>query len=113
TENSRSHAPRRPGRLATRPEGLRMAGMPRVRYTAHVSELPKVYDPHEVEDRLYRFWEEGGYFGAEPDPERRPFTIVMPPPNITGVLHLGHGLDETLQDILVRWRRMQGFEALW
>ena len=78
-----------------------------------MSELPKVYDPHEVEDRLYKFWEDGGYFGAHPDPDRRPFTIVMPPPNITGVLHLGHGLDETLQDILIRWRRMQGYEALW
>jgi len=78
-----------------------------------VSELPKVYDPHEVEERLYRFWEEGGYFHAEPDPERQPYTIVMPPPNITGALHLGHGMDETLQDILIRWRRMQGYEALW
>ncbi len=78
-----------------------------------MSELPKVYDPHEVEDRLYRFWEEGGYFDAGPDPAAVPFTIVMPPPNITGALHLGHGLDETLQDIVVRWRRMQGFQALW
>jgi valyl-tRNA synthetase len=78
-----------------------------------VPELPKVYEPREVEDRLYKFWEEGGYFSASPNPERAPFTIVMPPPNITGVLHLGHGLDETLQDILVRWRRMQGYEALW
>src|SRR6266581_1951356 len=80
---------------------------------ANMPDLPKVYDPHEVEDRLYRFWEEGGYFGAEPNPEKTPFTIVMPPPNITGALHLGHGLDETPQDILVRWRRMQGDETLW
>ncbi|HLI57157.1 MAG TPA: valine--tRNA ligase, partial [Actinomycetota bacterium] len=78
-----------------------------------MSELAKVYEPREVEDRLYRFWEEGGYFTAAPDAGKSPFTIVMPPPNITGVLHLGHGLDETLQDILTRWRRMQGFEALW
>ena len=76
-------------------------------------ELPTVYEPREVEDRLYRFWEEGGYFGAQPNPGRTPFTVVMPPPNITGALHLGHGMDETLQDILVRWRRMQGYEALW
>jgi valyl-tRNA synthetase len=78
-----------------------------------MSELAKGYEPAEVEGRLYRFWEEGGYFSAQPSPERPPFTIVMPPPNITGVLHLGHGMDETLQDILVRWRRMQGYEALW
>src|SRR5947209_8314405 len=78
-----------------------------------MAELPKVYDPHEVEERLYRFWEEGGYFHADPDPEGQPYTIVMPPPNITGALHLGHGMDETLQDILIRWRRMQGYEALW
>ncbi|HEU5002473.1 MAG TPA: valine--tRNA ligase [Actinomycetota bacterium] len=76
-------------------------------------ELPTVYEPREVEDRLYRFWEDGGYFGAQPNPDRTPFTVVMPPPNITGALHLGHGMDETLQDILVRWRRMQGYEALW
>ena len=78
-----------------------------------MSEQPLAYEPREVEDRLYRFWEEGGYFGAHPNPERKPFTIVIPPPNITGVLHLGHGLDETLQDVLIRWRRMQGYEALW
>ena len=78
-----------------------------------MSELPKVYDPHEVEDRLYRFWEDGGYFHAEPNATRLPYTIVMPPPNITGALHLGHGMDETLQDVLIRWRRMQGYEALW
>ncbi|MEA2502018.1 MAG: valyl-tRNA synthetase [Actinomycetota bacterium] len=78
-----------------------------------MADLPKVYDPHEVEERLYRFWEEGGYFHADPDPERQPYTIVMPPPNITGALHLGHGMDETLQDVLIRWRRMQGYQALW
>ncbi len=76
-------------------------------------QLAKTYEPQEVEDRLYRFWEEGGYFHAAPNPDKKPYTIVMPPPNITGQLHMGHALDETLQDILIRWRRMQGYEALW
>ena len=76
-------------------------------------ELAKTYDPGEVEDRIYRFWVEGGYFHAEPNPEKKPYTIVIPPPNITGQLHMGHALDETFQDILIRWRRMQGYEALW
>ncbi len=76
-------------------------------------ELAKTYEPQEVEERLYRFWEEGGYFHAVPNPDKKPYTIVMPPPNITGQLHMGHALDETLQDILIRWRRMQGYEALW
>ncbi len=76
-------------------------------------ELAKTYDPQEVEDRIYDFWLSGGYFHAEPDPEKQPYTIVIPPPNITGQLHMGHALDETLQDILIRWRRMQGYLALW
>ncbi len=76
-------------------------------------ELAKTYDPKEVEDRIYDFWLSGGYFHAEPDPEKKPYTIVIPPPNITGQLHMGHALDETLQDILIRWRRMQGYSALW
>ena len=76
-------------------------------------QLEKVYDPAQVEDRLYRFWEDGGYFHAEADPEKEPYTIVIPPPNITGQLHMGHALDETLQDILIRFRRMQGRVALW
>lgn len=76
-------------------------------------ELAKTYDPREVEDRIYRFWLSGGYFHAEIDPEKKPYTIVIPPPNITGQLHMGHALDTTLQDILIRWRRMQGYEALW
>ncbi len=76
-------------------------------------ELAKTYDPREVEDRTYRFWLEGGYFHAERDPQKKPYTIVIPPPNITGQLHMGHALDETLQDILIRWRRMQGYSALW
>ena len=76
-------------------------------------ELAKTYDPQEVEDRIYDFWLSGGYFHAEPDPKKQPYTIVIPPPNITGQLHMGHALDETLQDILIRWRRMQGYSALW
>ena len=80
---------------------------------AQRKELAKTYEPQEVEDRIYRFWEGGGYFHAEAHPDKKPYTIVMPPPNITGQLHMGHALDETLQDILIRWRRMQGYEALW
>ena len=76
-------------------------------------ELAKTYNPGEVEDRIYDFWMRGGYFHSEPDPGKKPYTIVIPPPNITGQLHAGHALDETLQDILIRWRRMQGYEALW
>lgn len=76
-------------------------------------QLDKVYDPKQVEDKAYRFWQDGGYFHAEPNPDKKPYTIVIPPPNITGRLHMGHALDETLQDILIRWRRMQGYEALW
>ena len=76
-------------------------------------ELAKAYEPQEVENRTYDFWMKGNYFHAEPDPEKKPYTIVIPPPNITGQLHMGHALDETLQDILIRWRRMQGYSALW
>ena len=76
-------------------------------------ELAKTYDPKGLEDRLYQKWLDGGYFHAEVNPDKKPFTIVMPPPNITGQLHMGHALDNTLQDILFRWKRMQGFEALW
>ena len=76
-------------------------------------ELAKTYDPQEVEDRTYRFWLEKKYFHAVRDPQKKPYTIVIPPPNITGQLHMGHALDETLQDILIRWRRMQGYCALW
>lgn len=76
-------------------------------------ELPKTYDPTQTENRIYQFWLDGGYFHAEPDPEKEPFTVVIPPPNITGQLHLGHAMDETLQDILIRYKRMQGYCALW
>ena len=76
-------------------------------------QLEKVYDPKQVEDRTYQFWMDGNYFHAEVDPKKEPYTIVIPPPNITGQLHMGHALDETFQDILIRWRRMQGRSALW
>ncbi len=76
-------------------------------------ELAKTYAPGEIEDRLYRKWEENKYFHAEPDRSKKPFTIVMPPPNITGQLHMGHALDNTMQDILIRYKRMQGYNALW
>lgn len=76
-------------------------------------ELAKTYEPQEVESRIYDFWTEGGWFHAEPNPEKEPYTIVIPPPNVTGQLHMGHALDETLQDILIRFKRMQGYEALW
>lgn len=75
--------------------------------------IAKTYDPKQVEDRLYNEWMEKGYFHAVTDYDKTPFTIVIPPPNITGQLHMGHALDNTLQDILIRWKRMQGFSALW
>lgn len=78
--------------------------------TEHIS---KAFEPKEAEPRLYGGWEEKGYFGAVPDPDKKPYCIVMPPPNITGQLHMGHALDNTLQDILIRFKRMQGYSALW
>lgn len=77
------------------------------------TELPKQYDPREAQKRWLAFWSERGFFATQPDPKRKPFTIVIPPPNVTGALHLGHALNNTLQDILIRYRRMQGFNALW
>ena len=76
-------------------------------------ELAKTYDPKGIEDRLYQKWLEKKYFHAEVDRSKKPFTIVIPPPNITGQLHMGHALDNTMQDILIRFKRMQGYEALW
>ena len=78
-----------------------------------MSELPKTYDPKAVEDKLYSFWNDSGFFHAEVNPDKKPYTIVIPPPNVTGQLHMGHAFDETLQDILIRTKRMQGYEALW
>jgi valyl-tRNA synthetase len=76
-------------------------------------ELAKQYSPQEVEDRIYKGWVDNNYFTAEPDSDKEPFTVVIPPPNVTGQLHMGHALDETLQDILVRYKRMAGYNALW
>ena len=76
-------------------------------------ELPKVYEPQQVESKIYDMWMEGGYFHAKKDESRKPFTIVMPPPNVTGQLHMGHAMDATLQDNLIRFKRMQGYNALW
>ena len=77
------------------------------------NELEKTYDPGKVEDKIYDFWIKGNYFKAEIDKNKKSFTIVIPPPNVTGKLHMGHALDETIQDILIRYKRMQGFSALW
>ena len=76
-------------------------------------ELPKVYEPQQVEDRIYRMWEENDCFNGDPDHSKKPFSIVMPPPNVTGQLHMGHAMDCTLQDILIRFKRMQGYSTLW
>ena len=78
-----------------------------------MKELPKVYEPQQVEGRIYQMWMENDCFKAAPDPDKKPFSIVMPPPNVTGQLHMGHAMDATLQDILTRFKRMQGYEALW
>ncbi len=79
-----------------------------------IMEIPKRYNHKEVEDRWYKFWEESGFFKADPNDESRPkFSISMPPPNVTGIIHIGHVMDNTLQDILVRWRRLQGYNVLW
>ena len=78
-----------------------------------MKELPKVYDPQQVEGRIYQLWMDHDCFKAEPDPDKKPFSIVMPPPNVTGQLHMGHAMDATLQDILTRFKRMQGYSALW
>ena len=78
-----------------------------------MKELEKIYEPGQVEERLYQKWVEGDYFHTQRDPDKKPYTIVMPPPNITGQLHMGHAMDETWQDILIRHKRMQGYAALW
>ena len=78
-----------------------------------MKELPKLYDPKQVEKKIYDLWMKGGYFKGEIDKDKKPFSIVMPPPNVTGQLHMGHALDATLQDILTRYKRMQGYSALW
>lgn len=78
-----------------------------------LENLPKNYDPKEFEDRLYKFWNDRGYFTPEIDKNKKPYTIMMPPPNVTGSLHMGHALNNTIQDILIRWKRMEGYSALW
>ena len=78
-----------------------------------VEDLPTVYDAKSTEEKMYKFWEDGEYFKADAHSKKPPFTIVIPPPNVTGVLHMGHALDGTLQDILTRYHRMSGYEALW
>src|SRR5262245_1810261 len=77
------------------------------------TELPKQYDPHSAQQRWLQFWDEHGYFHSRPDPTRTSYCIVIPPPNVTGALHMGHALTNTLQDVLIRWRRMQGYNAEW
>ena len=76
-------------------------------------ELEKNYNPVDIEGRLYQKWLDKKYFHAKVNKDKKPFTIVMPPPNITGKLHMGHALDNTMQDIIIRFKRMQGYEALW
>jgi hypothetical protein len=80
---------------------------------ARIDNISKAFEPRESEQRIYSAWLGKGYFHAVPDPEKKPYCIVMPPPNITGQLHMGHALDNTIQDILTRFKRMQGYSALW
>src|SRR3990172_11512849 len=83
------------------------------RETARTGEMAKSYDPRATEDRVYEFWESRGYFKARIDESKQPFCIIMPPPNVTGELHVGHALTATVEDILIRWHRMLGDPALW
>ena len=78
-----------------------------------MTELAKAWDPRDVETRWYQRWIEGGWFEADATSDREPYTIVIPPPNVTGSLHMGHALTNTIQDVLIRWKRMSGYEALW
>src|ERR1700735_596572 len=78
-----------------------------------IETLPKQYDPQDAQRRWYAFWLENGYFHPDVTSDKPPYTIVIPPPNVTGALHLGHALNNTLQDVLIRWRRMQGYNVLW
>ncbi len=77
------------------------------------TELPKAYDSKAAQEKWLTFWTERGYFNSDPDASKKGYTIVIPPPNVTGALHMGHALNNTLQDVLIRWRRMQGYNALW
>ena len=80
---------------------------------SEIKNISTTYDPKEFEDRIYKNWEEKGYFTPVIDKSKKPYTIIMPPPNITGELHLGHAFDDTLQDMLIRFKRMQGYCTLW
>ena len=75
--------------------------------------MNKTYDPKSFEERIYKKWLDNKYFAAHPNPDKKPFTVVIPPPNITGQLHMGHALNDTIQDSIIRYKRMKGFEALW
>ena len=77
------------------------------------NEIPKIYDPKQVEDKWYKQWMESGYFHAEVNKDKKPYTIVIPPPNVTDRLHMGHAFNNTLQDILIRYHKKKGFETLW
>ncbi|MBQ1611977.1 MAG: class I tRNA ligase family protein, partial [Alphaproteobacteria bacterium] len=79
----------------------------------NINDLPTVYDAKSTESEIYKFWEDGEYFKANAKSDKPAFSMVIPPPNVTGVLHMGHALDETLQDILTRYHRMSGYETLW
>ena len=85
-----------------------MAEAPSIQY-----EMPRAYEPGKVEQKWYRFWLEKGYFSPRIDPQKKPFVIIMPPPNVTSELHIGHALTATLEDIMIRWHRMKGEPTLW
>src|SRR5437870_2246514 len=103
----------RPGRIGLGMARLRRRKPRTATDEPMTTELPKQYDPHEAQKRWLQFWNERGYFHSRPDPARQPFCIVIPPPNVTGALHMGHALNNIPQDVLVRWRRMQCYNALW
>ncbi|HEY4644178.1 MAG TPA: class I tRNA ligase family protein, partial [Bacteroidota bacterium] len=87
--------------------------MKKVGPSSEQASLPKAYSPREAEERWEAYWEEQRYFHAQPNPPKKPYTIVIPPPNITGILTMGHVLNNTIQDVLIRWKRMEGFSVLW
>ena len=78
-----------------------------------MTDIPSVYNPKSVEEKWYKFWETNNLFHAQKNPKKKPYSIVIPPPNVTGILHMGHALNNTIQDILIRYKKMKGFEALW
>ncbi|CAI8035724.1 Valine--tRNA ligase [Geodia barretti] len=78
-----------------------------------MTDIPKIYAPHDIEEKWYKFWRDKDYFHAADTSDKPPYSVVIPPPNITGSLHIGHALDNALQDVLIRWKRMQGYNTLW